>query len=312
VQLLSTMRTFLVTSFLCASHAFAPNSNDAISIHGLGVILRDKNSALVRPQRILHRNPVIFRNSVRTASTSLNLAPSDGIELGYVVYDCVEKAASAWDWTANLGAPAALVAGAVLATLLETRETMTPRNNDAKWIRMLKKSCRFLLLSSFFLEVVCIFVGTVTGSVLLGHGSAKGPKVGYTSPLALLHHHHEFEYLTVQISFLQGVLNWLIAVTMDFLIPKENESKDARKMNQCLGSILVSLTLWIIAFYNNHLNFYSDYSTMLRRYFVLFIKRYVWCWPIRPMSLLYIPSFIVSLVLTWRAFTSSPEKPTKA
>jgi hypothetical protein len=49
---------------------------------------------------------------------------------------------------------------------------------------------RFLLLSSFALEVVSIFVSTMTGSVLLGHGAAK-KAAGYMAPLQLLHHHFE-------------------------------------------------------------------------------------------------------------------------
>lgn len=94
------------------------------------------------------------------------------------------------EWTAGIGAPAALVAGAVLVTLSETREELAPRRKDPIWVRRGKMTMRFLLLSSFALEVVSIFVSTMTGSVLLGHGPAK-KAVGYLSPLQLLHYHHE-------------------------------------------------------------------------------------------------------------------------
>ena len=54
-------------------------------------------------------------------------------------------------------------------------------------------------MSSFALEVVSIFVSTVTGTVLLSHGAQVTKKmVGYVAPLELLHHHHEFEYLRQQ------------------------------------------------------------------------------------------------------------------
>ena len=103
------------------------------------------------------------------------------------VSDIVE---GAYDWCINLGAPSALVAGAVLVTLSETREETAPRKHDFWWVRKAKMTMRFLLLSSFALEVISIFVSTMTGSVLLGHGPAKKP-VGYESALQLLHHHHE-------------------------------------------------------------------------------------------------------------------------
>jgi len=112
------------------------------------------------------------------------------------------------------------------------------------------------------------------------------------------------EYLTIQITFLQGLLNWLAAVVIDTALPKPTETRTARQMNRCMASWLVSLMLWMTAFYNNHLNFYSDYASMLCRYAVLFTERYVTCWPLRPMSFLYIPSFMGSVVLTWRAFGS--------
>jgi len=73
-------------------------------------------------------------------------------------------AAEAFDWCSNLGAPAALVAGAVLATLSSTRNELTPRETDAPGVQWRKKICRFLLLSAFALEVFCIFVTTVTGA----------------------------------------------------------------------------------------------------------------------------------------------------
>ena len=225
-----------------------------------------------------------------------------------LLYDETSTAFDAWEWTANLGAPAALVAGAVLVTLSETREELAPRKTDKNWIRVAKQMCRFLLLSSFGLEVVSIFVSTVTGSCLLSHGAQEVAKklVGYTSPLGLLHHHHEFEYLTIEIGFLQGLLHWLGAVALEIVIPKKGERLSARKMNGFMASILVTLCLWIIAFYNNHIPFYGDYGKMLRRYVVLFFSRYIFG-GFRPMSLLYAPSAMISAILGYRAFNSAPD-----
>ena len=115
--------------------------------------------------------------------------------------------------------------------------------------------------------------------------------------------HLRLEYLFTQISFLQGLIHWLGAVICELLLPRPTETLSAKRMNKCLASWLVTLVLFIMAFYNDHVNFYSDYASMLRRFFVLLFRRNTF----RPMSLLYVPSFIFSQVLTWRAFTSSPK-----
>lgn len=113
-----------------------------------------------------------------------------------------------------------------------------------------------------------------------------------------------FEFLTTQICFLQGLFHWLSAVAVELILPKDAETKSARRMNQCLAGWLISLILWMLAFYNNHLTFYSDYASMLRRFFGIFFRRYVLARPFRPMSVLYGPSFVFSSLLTWRAFNS--------
>ena len=82
------------------------------------------------------------------------------------MYDETSRAFDAWEWTAGLGAPAALVAGAVLVTLSETREQMQPKSKDKRWIRLSKQAFRFLIMSSFALEVISIFVSTVTGEFI--------------------------------------------------------------------------------------------------------------------------------------------------
>merc|ERR1712008_324595 len=134
---------------------------------------------------------------------------------------------------------------------------------------------RFLLMSSFGLEISSIFVGSMTGSMLLGHGPQTSVKkmVGYQSPLQLLQHHHEMEYLLTQISFLQGLIHWLGAVVCQLIVPVRTETKSAKRMNKCLASWLITLIFSILAFYNHHANFYSDYLSMIRRCFVLWLGR---------------------------------------
>mmetsp|Transcript_24343 Transcript_24343/g.36301 ORF Transcript_24343/g.36301 Transcript_24343/m.36301 type:complete len:275 (+) Transcript_24343:138-962(+) len=245
---------FITACLIRSNHAFAP-------LHGLITNqVRGKQPLVSAPSIIIP--PRHDATDSSPATTRLHSSVK-GIELAGLLYDSTSMATEAWDWTANLGAPAALVAGAVIATLYETRENFAPKKNESKWVRIAKQSCRFLLLSSFALETLSIFVGTVTGNVLLGHGEQIAAKaIGYTSPLALLKHHHEINYLTIQICFLQGLFNWLGAVAIDLLIPKEGETKSARKMNQCMATTLVTISFWITAFYNYHLNFYDDYAQM--------------------------------------------------
>jgi hypothetical protein len=111
-----------------------------------------------------------------------------------------------------------------------------------------------------------------------------------------------FEYLTTQIFFLQGLLNWLGASAIELYLPRYKETKSAIMMNKCLAAWLTSLIIWILAFYNHHLTFYADYFAMCRRWLSLFAKQYILERPIRPLSLLYIPAFMYSIYLTWKAF----------
>jgi len=133
-------------------------------------------------------------SSSRLLASLSSLFGFGGIELAETVYDATSTAFDAWEWTNAIGAPAALVAGAVLVTLTETRESSAPRRTDSKRTRVLKLSMRFLLLTSFALEVLSIFVAVITGGVLLGHGEQKVVKkmIGYGAPLQLMHYHHEY------------------------------------------------------------------------------------------------------------------------
>lgn len=285
---LQMFATILTLGLLFSADAFVPTT-PSISRHQL-VSTTPSSSA--------------SRNTALTAFAGLGK-----IELAGLVYDDTSTAFDAWEWTACLGAPAALVAGAVLVTLSETRQDMAPKKTDKNWIRIAKQITRFLLMSSFALEVISIFVTTVTGTVLLSHGPAPAKAaIGYSSPLGLLHYHHEFEYLTICVAFLQGLFHWLAAVAVEIIIPKPGEGKSSRRMNACLASCVATVAFWILAFYNNHLTFYGDYFGMVRRVLYLFAKRYLLNWPPRFMSFLYVPSFFTSCFLGWRAFTTPPEE----
>jgi hypothetical protein len=114
----------------------------------------------------------------RRQNAALSIRGGGGEDLG--------MAGTAFDWCANLGAPAALVGGAVLATLAETREDMAPKRRDSRRTRLVKQVQRFLLVSAFGLEIISIFATTVTGTMLLSQGDRPtGSKGGdaYHSPM---------------------------------------------------------------------------------------------------------------------------------
>lgn len=163
---------------LCPINCFSPH-------HGMHHAQRAPSLS----RKVAHQTPRLVEDRSRMSRKN---SVFGSIELSDLLYDDTSTALEAWQWTANICAPAALVAGAVLASMNETRERSVPRQLDPNWVRMLKRIMRFLLLTSFALEVVSIFVGTMTGSVLLGHGKQVASKaIGYKSPLQLLHHHHE-------------------------------------------------------------------------------------------------------------------------
>lgn len=213
----------------------------------------------------------------------------------------------AWDWNANLGAPSALVAGAVVATFYDKREELTVKNSDAKWVKLSKALCSFLLLSSFALEIVCVFVTTVTGTMLLSQGEGSTTKIidmPYNSALGLLHKNYEFEYLTARISFIQGLLHWLIAVGLETILPNEQDTEMTKAMNRFLLSTLSTLMIFLVAFYNSHMTFYKNYGQMLIRYLEVLWKRIVWTSPIRPLGILGLCSLCVNVYYGKKAFVA--------
>lgn len=115
-----------------------------------------------------------------------------------------------------------------------------------------------------------------------------------------------FEFLTTQVCFLQGLLNWLGAVAIDLALPKESETKTAKRVNFSLASWLGTLIVFMLAFFNHHNSFYSDYGSMVKRLFVLGFKHYLG--EFRPLSVLYVPAIIGSTILTWKSFTSRSEE----
>ena len=120
-----------------------------------------------------------------------NTGPSEEIEA---------LAGESFDWLANLGAPAALVAGAVIATMIDQADFLKTTKKDTKlWARFTKRAAHILLISAFALSVFSIFATTVTGTMLksLGDRDIAEEYEETISPMGFLHKNLPFRVIVV-------------------------------------------------------------------------------------------------------------------
>lgn len=266
---------------------------------------RDVTAILKGERRSYHSKGIFDRNAFNlnkktysARSTALSLSGGDvGALIG-----------GSYDWTVNYGAPAALVAGAVIGTIYEKKnsDSLVQKATDPKWVGHCKRLTYFLLMAAFSLEVISIFVTTVTGTMLL---SATETTLGsldttMTSSLVFLKKNFEFEYLTSRVSFLQGLISWITAIAIDFAIPNDGENATVRNMNKAVSGFLGTSILMMISFYNGHMTFYNNYFEMLSRWAVVTWKRFIWTRPIRPMAFLFVPAILYTMYLTCVALFS--------
>ena len=205
---------------------------------------------------------------------------------------------------------ACLNKGAVVGTLYEklSDPSYMTTKKDGRLTMFAKRFEIFLLATAFALEIISIFVTTVTGTMLLTIGDrGLSLDTSMNAPLKFLMKNFEFEYLTSRISFLQGLLNWIAAIGINFAICKERQGKATRKMDKAIGAGIMSIILVMLSFYNGHMNFYKNYPHMLSRWLLVSWKRYT-SGKFRPMALLIIPSFAYSGVLTYQAFASDSDE----
>jgi hypothetical protein len=248
---------------------------------------------------------------VRTGS-QMNLSAKDCVKGAVLVLRGGQVAnlmESSYGWCMNLGAPAALVAGAVVATVYQNLENgdLNVEPEDSKLTKFSKKVTRFLLLSAFALEVMSIFVTTITGTMLLSRTVESMASVAVitdaTTPMMFMRDNFEFEYLTSRITFLQGLLNWMAAIALGHWIPAKGESKATRKMNKFVASMLGTTIVLMLSFYNAHMTFYPNYWMMMTRWAVVTFERFLWNWPPRPLAVVFVPCLLASLFFGYEAFT---------
>lgn len=223
--------------------------------------------------------------------------------------------ADCFGWLANLGAPAALVAGAALAGFFEMRERLTPLDSDTRLQKLTKVLASLLLLSAFVFEICCVYVTTVTGTLLMGNGSQVALGRGFDpvglSPMGMLQRELEFEYLVSRVGFLQGLLNWLSGMSLIIALPRDPGEPSSRLMRQMeiVCSLLIFTTvLLMLSFLNKHISGYHNYGHMLWRVVRLLTTKFFLQWPPRPVAMAAATTFGTSLVVLGRAFRDSLRK----
>jgi hypothetical protein len=248
------------------------------------------------------------------AAASSSMAPLTAADYGSIID-------GASDWLNNLGSPSALVAGAVVATLYENIHSgdLVASADDSYWVQLGKKVTHLLLLSAFALEVVAIFVTTVTATMLrssvpeLIHPSVES----LSSPLEFLRENYEFEYLTARICFLQGLLNWLAAIALTHLLPAPHSDDNnyprhaasVAAFNMFVALSILTVIVMMLSFYNTHMTFYKNYLEMLCRWVHVTIQAYFrivggpQMWPPRPLGLILTPLLLLSLYCGYRTLT---------
>jgi hypothetical protein len=110
-----------------------------------------------------------------------------------------------------------------------------------------------------------------------------------TTPMTFLRDNFEFEYLTARLTFLLGLLNWLSAIALHFAIPKEGETPANRAMDKVISSMLSTVIVLMVSFYNTHVTYYDNLWNMIVRFKMLIVQNYLLAWPPKPLSFVLVP-----------------------
>jgi hypothetical protein len=205
------------------------------------------------------------------------------------------------DWVGSLSGPASMISGAVLSNLYQTMRTdaeLSVKYGDATYIKVLKKMTKFLLTSAFAMVISCIFFSLITRSMLLALPPNVVSKIRIndsSTPMSVLQEHFEFEYLTCQILMGQGLINWLAAIALTFGIPSPSQTVTVRKMNVFISTVVTCMILVMVSFFNNHLIHYANYPHMLVRWLHIMWRRFIWHWPLLPMTYMIGPVFCLAV-----------------
>merc|ERR1712167_184593 len=165
---------------------------------------------------------------------------------------------------------------------------------EPEWAAKARKTALIMLAVAFTSEIAVVFIGTVSGTWLLGSaGAAKN--VGNFKPtavdsIALLTREMPFEYAAVRVGFFNGLLNWLGAMGLLLSIPATDDPND-KAIAAGIGSMIGGVLIMMIAFFNKHLVKYDNYFNMIADLGRMAWMRYVWQWPPRVLPLIAVVPF---------------------
>lgn len=180
-------------------------------------------------------------------------------------------------WMTGLRTPAALVAGSAMSGLNAYSSGVSIDFESDTFPQVVaKRSIGVLLVTSFILEMMVIFVATVTSTKLLGNvDSANKINTMARSSVGLMHRELEFEYVIIRFGFLQGLLHWLCSVGLTLLLPHFEKSRPApeRAIARFYANAVFTLAVCSIPFYNKHLSFYGNYVALAGRFCTITMQR---------------------------------------
>ena len=277
---------------VCASYLRLAEGHIFIE-YSSSIALRSRAAKNVSP----HTIAALTRRNDTSCGADIIAVPRGGsivdvvpetVDIGHLIDD-------AYLWCCSLGAPSALVAAAVVATIYENMHSgdLEIGETDGRWVQLGKKLTRLLLLSAFALETLSIFVTTVTGTMLLSrkYDQMLIANKDVTTPMEFLKENYEFEYLTASITFLQGLMHWLAAIALGHVLPSPGDAPDMpteAALNKFIAWGMGTLILLMISFFNNHITFYKNYGSMLMRWLYVTLHGHVFgidIWPPGLMSL---------------------------
>lgn len=255
---------------------------------------------------MLELRPNMYSRSASPTSTSFRSDMSGPTMLGGAnLLAGVDQSVQAYEWMANLAAPAALVSGAALGSLYQLQADVPENKSEEKaWVSFARKLGAILFLTAFAFEIACVFVTTVTGTLMLGKGVSN--PVAPTA-MRMLRRELEFEYLASRVFFFQGLLNWLFGVAVHLAIPRPGSNKAMEALQRSHAWGIGALLTYMVAYYNKHISFYANYGAMLvRLLFLAFHRLYADQFRILPVIAL-IPLFL-TLKNAWQSFSFGSEK----
>eukprot|EP00930_Biecheleria_cincta_P105254 TRINITY_DN9787_c0_g1_i1.p1 TRINITY_DN9787_c0_g1~~TRINITY_DN9787_c0_g1_i1.p1 ORF type:complete len:417 (+),score=76.16 TRINITY_DN9787_c0_g1_i1:47-1252(+) len=204
--------------------------------------------------------------------------------------------------------PAVLLASSALGSLFIPGWAMDKEENPSRMFRTLRRFYFLLTVATFCLELTAVLVTSNAHAQLLELGRA-GLTLEPTS-LDLIMTYLEFDYLCCSMSFMGGVIAFMLATLCRMLavfrysrtlrVPQE------QRLSAAMASMLVATLLWWVHLINVRLTEFDNLGEMALRLMRLLLARLLLS-QLGPVGISAVASFAVSTCLAVRAvFVEDP------